>query len=103
MQTRSRDPLEQDADYFAACYLAPARLVVEAYQNRFGLGPPLPLTQAVAFHLTEQPSHALIRAGPGSLEFVVAVARARSFNGRHFDSLANEFELLGGALPQQDT
>jgi hypothetical protein len=93
-----RDPVEQEADYFAACFLAPARLVTEAYQQRFILGPPLPLTDTVAFHLCGESAHALMGAGPGSLTFAAAVAGARSFNGRHFESLANLFCVSVSAM-----
>jgi IrrE N-terminal-like domain len=93
-----RDPIEQEADYFAACFLAPAKLVDEAFQARFVSRPPLPLTDAVAFNLCGESSHALMRAGPASFKFASAVATAQSFNGRRFESLANLFGLSVGAM-----
>lgn len=98
IQQGLRDPLEQEGDYFAACFLAPARLVIEAFQARFVSGPPLPLTDAVAFHLCGESGHALMRAGPDSLKFAAAVAGAKSFNGRHFSSLAEVFRISVSAM-----
>ena len=98
MHAGPRDPFEQEADYFAACFLGPARLVIEGFQKRFILGPPLPLTDAVAFHLCGESGHAFMRAGPGSLKFAAAVAGAKSFNGRHFTSLAEMFGISVSAM-----
>jgi Zn-dependent peptidase ImmA (M78 family) len=91
-------PDEREANYFAACFLAPERLVIEEYLARFRIGPPLPLTDAVAFNLCGVSEHALMRAGPGSMRFATAVAGARSFNGRHFRSLAEHFKLSVSAM-----
>lgn len=93
-----RAPREREADYFAACYLAPKALVTEAFQARFTLKVPLPLTDAVAFHLCGESGHALMRAGPGSFQFATAVASATSFGGRHFRALADEFGISVSAM-----
>ena len=99
IESRSpREPYEQEADYFAACVLAPRRLVTEAYRKRFGIGPPLPLTDDVAFNLCAESAHALMRAGPESMKFPATVASTTHFNGRHFPSLASEFKLSVGAM-----
>jgi Zn-dependent peptidase ImmA (M78 family) len=93
-----RGTFEQEADYFAACFLAPSRLVIEAFHMRFISVPPLPLTDAVAFHLCGESCHALMRAGPESMMFAAAVAGAKSFNGRHFKSLAEIFGISVSAM-----
>lgn len=98
MQMRLRDALEQEADYFAACFLAPEKLVVAAFKVCFISSPPLPLTDAVAFHLCGESGHALMRAGPESQQFAAAVAGAKSFNGRHFTSLADTFGISVSAM-----
>lgn len=98
IQGRTRDPSEQEADYFAACFLAPARLVVDAYRARFKIGPPLPLTDAVAFNLCGESGHALMLAGPDSMKFAAAVAGAESFNGLRFKSLASVFGISVDAM-----
>lgn len=94
-----KDPDEQEADYFAACFLAPSSLVNQEYQDRFGIGPPLPLNDAIAFNLCGESAHALMRAGPGSMAFAAAVASAHQFNGRRFyGSLAEHFNISVSAM-----
>ena len=96
---RGPRPLEEkEADYFAACFLAPARLVIDAFRARFTSKVPLPLTDAVAFNLCGESGHALMRAGPVSYQFASAVASAQSFNGRRFPSLTEEFGISVGAM-----
>ncbi|CAN5327095.1 hypothetical protein BH11PSE9_BH11PSE9_32530 [soil metagenome] len=97
-QGNARDPHEQEADYFAACLLAPARLLTDEFKKRFGIGPPLPLTDDVAFNLCGESAHALMRAGPASLKFSAMVASTRRFNGRHFQSLAEMFNISVSAM-----
>jgi hypothetical protein len=93
-----REMTEREADYFAACLLAPRRLLESEYSKRFDLGPPLPLTDAVAFNLCGESAHALMAAGRDSLRFACAVAAARHFNGRHFRSLSETFNISVGAM-----
>lgn len=98
IQGRTRDRIEQEADYFAACFLAPAKLVIEEFRARFRIGPPLPLTDAVAFNLCGESGHALMLAGPDSMKFAAAVAGAESFNGLRFLSLASFFGISVDAM-----
>lgn len=98
LEDHRRDPFEQDADYFSACYLAPGKLVKEAFFQRFRIRPPLPLTDAIAFHLCGESGHALMAAGPSSLKFPAAVARATTFNGRPFVSLYKMFDISISAM-----
>ena len=93
-----RDPMEQEADYFAACLLAPRELVLRAYKARFGVGPPLPLSDAVAWNLCGDDAHKLLSNGVDGLRFGVAVARAERFNGKHFTSLAEHFGISFSAM-----
>lgn len=86
-----RSVVDQQADYFAACMLVPARLATEEFQKRFTLKIPLPLTDGVAYELCRESAHALMRAGPSGARFASAVASATQFNGRRFRSLAEEF------------
>ena len=98
IESAGRNSLEREADYFAACFLAPAQLVIEAYQQRYPVGPPLPLTDTVAFHLCGESAHALMRAGSESMQFACAVASATSFDGRHFMSMAEQFGISVSAM-----
>lgn len=85
-----RPPREQEADYFAACFLASEKLVRQEFLPRFGCEP-LRLTDTVAYHLRKERMQDLLRAPTGSLEFAAAVAGARSFAGNGFMSLADRF------------
>lgn len=93
----SRDPDEQDADYFAACFLAPDKLVRSAFKARFLLTP-LKLNDAVVFNLCKESSHALMRAGPASYAFAAAVAASRTFNGDQFKPLHEAFGISVSAM-----
>lgn len=93
----SRDPKEQDADYFAACFLAPEKLVRSAFKARF-LFTPLRPTDDVVFNLCRESQHALMRAGPGSYGFAAAVAASRTFNGGHFKPLHEVFGISVSAM-----
>lgn len=94
----SRRPLiEKEADYFAACFIAPAKLVRKQFELRFGAAP-LELTDELAFHLGGKQERLLRTAPPGSLDFAVAVAGARSLDGRRFPSLAEHFGLSLSAM-----
>lgn len=93
-----RPPQEREADYFAACFLAPRKLVEEEFRPRFIQNPPLPLTDAVAWNLLGECSHELFGPSAGSLDFAAAVAGATSFNGKHFRSLADVFGLSISAM-----
>ncbi|MGA9916338.1 MAG: ImmA/IrrE family metallo-endopeptidase [Paraburkholderia sp.] len=94
----SRDPVEEEADYFAAVWLAPARTVQHYFQARFG-NIPLVLNEDTAFHIAGfKGVPDLMASKPGSLDFPIAVARAVSFSGKSFDSLARFFGLSPMAM-----
>jgi Zn-dependent peptidase ImmA (M78 family) len=88
---------EQEADYFAACFLAPRKLVEREFVARFGRVP-LTLTEDLAFHLQGDTAHLLMTAPTGSLDFAIALASAYSIDGRHFKSLARHFGLSTSAM-----
>ena len=89
---------DQEADYFAACYLMPRRLVEKEFGFRFGSRTPLPLTETVAFHLRVRDDRALFSAPRGSLLFARLVASAQSFDTKRFDSLADHFRVSPAAM-----
>lgn len=93
----SRPKIEQEADYFAACFLAPKKLVLAEFQRRFG-PVPLFLDETLAFHLRGKESRLLMTAPPGSLDFAAAIAGAQSLDGRRFPSLAQNFGLSIAAM-----
>lgn len=93
-----RTPIEEEADYFAAVWLAPGPTVEHYFRERFG-NIPLVLNENTAFHVAGCKGVAdLMASKPGSLAFPIAVGRATSFNGRHFESLARFFGLSPTAM-----
>lgn len=92
-----RKPMEQEADYFAACFLAPKKLVEERFAAHF-LKAPLPLNEDVAWNLLGEASHELLGPSAGSLDFAAAVAGAKTFNGKRFTSLAEYFGISVSAM-----
>jgi hypothetical protein len=93
-----RDLIEEEADYFAAVWLAPAPTVKYYFQERFA-NIPLVLNEDTAFHVAGYGGVPdLMASKHGSLAFPVAVARATAFNGRRFESLAHFFGLSPTAM-----
>ncbi|WP_321868083.1 ImmA/IrrE family metallo-endopeptidase [Paraburkholderia tropica] len=93
-----RDPIEEEADYFAAIWLAPGPTVEHYFKKRF-TNAPLVLNELTAFHVAGYKGVAdLMASKPGSLVFAIAVARATKFSGRTFDSLASFFGLSPTAM-----
>lgn len=93
-----RNAIEEEADYFAAVWLAPAPTVGYYFRERFG-DIPLVLNEDTAFHVAGYRGAAdLMASKPGSLAFPIAVARATTFNGKRFESLASFFGLSPMAM-----
>jgi len=91
---------EQEADYFAACFLAPRRLFCEAFERRFGPAP-LHIDDNVAFYLAGQQGRLLATEPPGSMQFGIAVAKAEWLGGPRFKSLAATFGMSPAAVAIQ--
>lgn len=94
----SRDPVEREADYFAACFLVPRRLLTDAFHARFQDRTPLALNDTSAFWLTGNQPELLLGADSGSMSFALAVASARRYEGRPFESLAELFGVSIGTM-----
>jgi len=85
-------PEEREADYFAAAYRIPRRVLRAEFERRFGKTP-FVFTEDVAYHLNPRDHVSLLRPYKGSAAREAALAGCRSFNGRHFDSLADRFRV----------
>ena len=94
---RQRHVFESEADYFAACFLAPAKLVRTEFEKRFG-PPPKALTDTMAFHLKGNSMAELLNARPGSLDFAAALASADKYDRRRFHPLASTFGMSVHAM-----
>jgi IrrE N-terminal-like domain len=89
-----RKPLiEREADYFAACFLMPRRLVKGALESTFQAKEPIIIDDGAAFWLRPDDPESLIGAEPNSLDRFLAIAGARKFGTRQFDSLASQFRV----------
>jgi Zn-dependent peptidase ImmA (M78 family) len=92
------DRREREANHFAACFLAPEKLVRRAFRERFCCEI-LHLDDRVAFAIVGNSAQDLLRSKTGSLEFPRAVANARKFGpSNHFKSLAEEFGMSPTAM-----
>lgn len=89
---RVREPLEKEADYFAACFLMPPQFVTKVFQSMFLTREPFVFDDTTAYYLRPDDAESLLRPEADSLEREMALASARSFGGRHFEkSLAALF------------
>lgn len=93
----SRPLIEREADYFAACFLAPSKLVAQEFGLRFGRAP-IFLSETLAFHLGGKQERLLMTSPPGSLNFAAALSGARSLDGRNFKSLSEHFGISVSAM-----
>jgi hypothetical protein len=92
----ARPRMEREADYFAACFLAPRKLLIESFTQRFGRQP-LHLTDDVRWELKHDDFDP-IDSGDGVRDFAVAAAAARSFRRIRFRSLAEQFRISVSAM-----
>jgi len=91
--TTPRAPEEREADYFAACFLMPEKLMHKAFMTRFGPTVPFIFDEGRAFQLSPRGYTELIYADHRSHARGLALATAQSFNGAHFRSLADSFRV----------
>lgn len=88
-----RPQKEKEADYFAACFLMPEKLVIEAFESTFMASGQFIFDDTAAFWLNRNDPEALLRADSGSLDRALALSSAQSYGGRHFNSLAKQFRV----------
>lgn len=95
----TRDPIENQADKFAACFLMPARLVRDAFQNRYAVAPFVidARTSFEAGFSSVDAFRARIRDRRGLAVFL-AGATTFGAGGVPFASLAQEFGVSREAM-----
>lgn len=95
-----RSPHDQEADYFAACYLMPRKLVEKEFVKRFGSKTPLLLDESALFHMriSESDTRAAFSAPRGSMLFPRLVANAQVFDRKRFPSLTETFGVSTTAM-----
>lgn len=93
-----RPPLEQEADLFAALWLAPSKTVTTEFIARFGTIPII-LNEDTAYWLVGQNgAHDLLASSADSMAFPMAVAQAEKFGRKRFTSLAKFFGMSATAV-----
>lgn len=90
---RSRPLIEREADYYAACYLAPRKVVLAAFEERFGSVENFRFGDDEAFGLCPSNPRTLIDSSDDSLEWETSLAGAIRYHGRFFESLTDLFQL----------
>ncbi len=97
-QVRSeREPIEQEADYFAACLLMPRWLMEPYFKSAFG-HVPFRFTANSAFELDGHSSGSLLWPYSESRARGVALARARRFAGKQIVPLFEKFQVSISAM-----
>ena len=87
-----RAPEEREADYYAACYLAPRKVVQAEFEKRFGPIDQFRCNDNAAFGLCANNPRSLLSSSHDSLEWELALASAIQFSGSsYFESLADLF------------
>ncbi len=89
-----RPKLEQEADYFASCWLMPKLLVIKHFQMRFLLSP-LIFTDNVA-HLLKgngEEQQELLEATQSSGLREIVLAKSTNYNSQSFPSMASFFKI----------
>jgi hypothetical protein len=87
-----RPTREQEADRFAAAFLIPEKFFRRVFRAAFVTEKPFVFDDNTAFFLSPDDPEAVLYPEKGSKARELALARARSYNGRHFkQSLAEMF------------
>ncbi|MES2976358.1 MAG: ImmA/IrrE family metallo-endopeptidase [Pseudomonadota bacterium] len=89
---------EVEADYFAASMLMPQKLVTKALAARFGAARLNADDEITSFYLASEGSKGFFEPRRDRLSFASAIARAESFAGRRFASLAGCFGVSVRAM-----
>lgn len=96
---QKRPELEEEADYFASCWLMPRLLVIKRFKERF-LCAPITFSDAIAFHLSnnDEAKQELLEATKKSGIKELALSKGISFNRKSFESLASCFKVSNEAM-----
>ena len=100
LEREVKEPLEREADYFAACFLMPAKLVTDLFHDMFlTAGKPFVFNETTLYNLGTDDTDALLYPDVDSHEREATLARARSFGRRRFEkSLAEMFQVSTASM-----
>jgi hypothetical protein len=89
---RSRE--EREADYFAACYLIPRKILLDEFEARFGPLSDFRFSDEAAFGLQPNNYRQLLACEDDELAWESALSTAFQYHGsRHFSSLTEVFRV----------
>lgn len=87
--TYQKSSIEAEADYFAACFLMPKRLVTNCLKETFNMPVPFQINDTAAFYLAPNDPDSILNKS--SFDVAMTIASATSFGSMHFNSLAQQF------------
>lgn len=85
-----QDPMEQEANFFAACFLMPRYLVMKRFAQIFGSKVPVTVDATLAWYLAGDDHEDLLYSTEPLLK-EKAIARCNCLGTDHFASLAEQF------------
>ncbi|MEO8746796.1 MAG: ImmA/IrrE family metallo-endopeptidase [Rhodanobacter sp.] len=92
-----KDPEEREADFFAACFLMPEKQIRRWFRKLF-LTDQFALNDDTAFALCAKPLDIVLSRIRSHRDLSLALARAISYNGQQFKSLAELFRVSPTAM-----
>lgn len=95
--SEGKSHIEQEADYFAACFLIPINLLREEFEKRFGAEETFTFDDHSSFWLTPDDPERLLAQGKLQ-QRAIAIANASRFNGKAFPSLCQRFSVSRVAM-----
>lgn len=96
-----KSPIEREANYFSACFFMPAKLLQEYFSRQFGVKGQFVFNDATCFQFSPGDPESLLYANQESLDRELALARCGRFNGRHMNSLAQQFGVSDSAMARR--
>lgn len=93
----SSNPVEREADKFAAYFLMPEKLVKDHFESRFRVKA-LTINEEVAYGLGFSGVEELKTRAKNKKEFAFLIASSTSFHSKHFKSIATRFRVSAGAM-----
>ena len=96
-----RHPREQEADCFAGYFLMPRKVVEQHFIARFGRTVPFRFDYHAAYELGKGDADSILRPCAGQKAKALALATARSYQGRHFPPLAEAFRVSAQSMSIQ--
>jgi formiminotetrahydrofolate cyclodeaminase/Zn-dependent peptidase ImmA (M78 family) len=92
-----RDPVEAQADHFAACFLMPSRMTVRAFEQRFKTRS-FVLNDNARFALSATDKSTLGKRTPSRGDIAAVLAAASSFDGQFFEPMTKLLSVSKGAM-----